>query len=235
MTPNGWRDYETAAGNLPIQYGAPCGAHLAFEDSPLRMAEEKSDQLPSVVSMVRPTLRGYATRFTKTHNYAGRVEIFAPGAFSRSLSDGSNIRFLKNHDVYDQIGCTDDRLVLMQDEYGLAFDLDLTGHTELTQIADLVSIRGWDQMSVGYRTLRAEEKKFDGLDYTVIHEAELAEISLVKVGAVKETHVTLIDGADALPFKLAVRGLFVLNDAATTNLNRAIAATLRCLRKREEW
>lgn len=67
------------------------------------------------------TLTGYASVFdTPSDDLGGFVEIIAPGAFSRALADGADVRLLYNHDPDSVMArTTNGSLELSEDERGL--------------------------------------------------------------------------------------------------------------------
>ncbi len=199
-----------------IEYGAPVGGIM------IGWAREEARRTPQPVTVHGRALRGYATRWNKVHKYKGRLEALARGCFARSLTGDTTIRFLVSHREPHLIATTADRLELCQDEHGLAFNLPLRGDENSRNVADLVESRSMVGMSVCYRVVRHETLNIDGTDVRMIRDAHLDEISLVKHGAVKEAHCSIVKiGSDRPLREVCDRGALAA-DAAACQMQKAL-------------
>lgn len=126
---------------------------------------------------------GYAAVFNSlSHDLGGFREVIAPGAFTRSLADASsgalNIFALWAHNNAQPLGSTQSgKLVLNEDERGLAFELDTRRFTP-AQIDSLTD--GELRMSFGFIVRQDEWRKDnDGSIIRTLIDVELPEISFV--------------------------------------------------------
>ncbi len=68
---------------------------------------------------------GYAAVFNKrSENLGGFVEVIMPGAFTKVLQSGADVRALFNHDPNHVLARTPGTLILTQDEIGLRYEFD---------------------------------------------------------------------------------------------------------------
>lgn len=140
-------------------------------------------------------ISGYAAVFnsrTSIGNYFD--EIIAPGAFSRSLSDG-DIRALINHDWSNVIGRTKSgTLRLEEDSHGLKFEVELPNTSAARDLVESMERGDIDQCSFGFWVDEGKE----AWDYSVepairtLIEVELYEISVVSLPAYEDTEVSLV-------------------------------------------
>lgn len=141
-------------------------------------------------------ISGYASIFnsrTSIGNYFD--EVIMPGAFSRTLSDNSDIRALFNHNWDNVLGRTKSgTLILNEDERGLKFELELPNTTVARDLAESMERGDINQCSFGFSI---EEGK-ESWDYSKepalrsIHEVELYEISVVSIPAYDDTEAALV-------------------------------------------
>jgi HK97 family phage prohead protease len=125
---------------------------------------------------------GYATRHNKPHSYKGRVEVLRPGAFTKSLRDGSVIRFIEDHNDEKLLAFTGNSLCLWEDDVGLAFKARLPAIAGQRIYPEIKGGRR-ASMSVGYKEVSAEDHIIEGQKVRFIKEAKLLEISLIKTGS----------------------------------------------------
>lgn len=135
----------------------------------------------------RPVIRGYAAVFNSlSENLRGFREIVKPGAFTKTIEDGSDVRALWNHDVNYVLGRTkSNTLRLEQDSRGLRVEIDPPD----TQWAKdhIESIRRGDvsQMSFGFRVMKDSWSRADPeSEDRKIPIRELIEVSLFDVSPV---------------------------------------------------
>ncbi len=131
----------------------------------------------------------------------GFYEEIAPGAFTKTLSEG-DARMLIDHDSYYVVSrVSADTLSLAQDKVGLAVDSAL--NTDLSYVNDLITnldIKNITGMSFGFYVIKADwleedVETSDGNSATVeirrIREVKLVEVSAVTFPAYEETDAGL--------------------------------------------
>lgn len=130
--------------------------------------------------------RGYAAVFeSNSHDLGGFVERIAKGAFARSLDEASknetNIYGFWQHDSHYPLGSTrSGKLSLVEDDHGLAFELDTSRFNEMM----VGALEDGDlQMSFGFRVRKQEWLTVEHDTHTdyerILQDVELTEISLV--------------------------------------------------------
>lgn len=157
--------------------------------------------------------RGYAAVFNSRTSIGnplrwGFYEEIAPGAFTKTISEG-DARMLIDHDSYYVVSrVSADTLRLSQDAKGLAVDSDLDDG--LSYVADLKSnIRNGNitGMSFGFYVVKdewnTEQVEIEGadpveVDVRVIREVRLVEVSAVTFPAYEATEAELKSVAAAL-------------------------------------
>lgn len=133
------------------------------------------------------TVSGYAAVF----DAPAHGEVIKPGAFTKTLADGADVRFLVNHAGVPLARTKSGTLELAEDDHGLrmvARDLDLANPT----VAELVSAldRGdLDQMSFGFWPVR--EVYNEDTDTYEQREVDLDDVSAVTYPWYDTTTVTL--------------------------------------------
>lgn len=137
---------------------------------------------------------GYAAVFNSdSANLGGFVERIQPGAFTRSLAEASkgdhNIYALWAHREDSPLASTGGgKLILSEDQHGLAFDMDTTRMTaaQLDALAD-----GDLRMSFGF-SVKSEEWNDDGKSVErTLKDVDLFEVSFVINPAYPETEASL--------------------------------------------
>jgi len=145
------------------------------------------------------TAAGYAAVFNAESSpiYDMFREIIKPGAFARSLSDGSDIVALYGHEMNDVLGRTSaGTLKLSEDATGLAFEIALPDTSLGRDVATLLQRGDLKGASFGFRTRSAtwpEAKSADGLPIRELLDVELIEISLTAFPAYPDTSAALRD------------------------------------------
>ncbi|MGJ0535577.1 HK97 family phage prohead protease [Methylocystis sp.] len=178
------------------------------------------------VGVSAPALQGYACLWKKVHWYSRlrRWEAFATGAFAASLMSGKAISAYTEHEEIGLFSTTADRLELIQDQWGLAFRVQLRkGDDHQEQLARKVAIGEWSEVSVGYRTVREHTVTIEGKTVHVLDECDLSEISICKRGAVPGTSCRLIDARGRKTLREDLRGGNLLKGAVTANAARKAA------------
>lgn len=155
-----------------------------FQITELRVADEGGEK----------RLKGHAAVFNSDSvDLGGFIEQVAPGAFKRSIDSAkrgeTNIHAFWNHDSGIPLGSKrGGKLVLREDEKGLAFDLSAKRLTD----AQLDAVQDGDmQMSFGFRTLKDSWEKRNGKAFRTLLDVDLFEISLVSQPAYPDTKVAL--------------------------------------------
>jgi HK97 family phage prohead protease len=171
-----------------------------------------------VVASSDDVLIGYATKYLESHEWNSGVEVFQKGCCAASLTSGRPLRFLIAHDPIKLVATTSDRLQVIEDDYGLGFQLKL--RPEDHEIREMIA-RGFDGMSIGYRPLAVEDKSLDGFSFKMILNVDLAEISLCHRGAVHGAFATLSKD-DGRPFADRVRAGELKLESAATTFKRAL-------------
>lgn len=123
----------------------------------------------------------------------GFSERFAKGAFSKTISDGADVRYLFNHDPNKILARTKNgTLTLGTDATGLTVDAKLAPTTTGRDLAILMNRGDVNQMSVGMQVIQdrwEEVRGADGVPYEqrTITEAKLFDVSAVTYPAYEET------------------------------------------------
>lgn len=141
-----------------------------------------------------PKIEGYPAMFDKySEDLGGFVEKIAPGAFSKTLKNGADVRALWNHDQNYVLGRTKSGTVkLIQDKKGLY----MTNRPPDTQWANdlMVSIGREDvtQMSFGFWVVEEEWlNRKDKPPVRTLKEVELVDVSVVTFPAYPDTSVAV--------------------------------------------
>jgi HK97 family phage prohead protease len=136
------------------------------------------------------TMVGYAAKFnTRSQDLGGFVETIAPGAFTRSIDAGADVKALFNHDPNIVLGrSTAGTLRLTQDETGLRYEVDLPNTQAGRDLA--VSLQRGDisQSSFAFRTIK-DDWSFDtdGRELRTLHDLDLRDVSPVTYPAYLDT------------------------------------------------
>ena len=146
---------------------------------------------PAVIS-------GYASVFNSKTNISDHFEeVIAPGAFSKALSDGSDIRALFNHNWDKVLGRTKNgTLRLSEDDRGLKFEVELPNTSLARDLAESMSRGDINQCSFGFIATDEEWDYSSEPALRIIKEVELFEISVVSIPAYDDTEVALVRSKD---------------------------------------
>ena len=142
----------------------------------------------------KPRIVGHAAVFDKkSEDLGGWREIVKPGAFSKTLKEGADVRALWNHDTNHVLGRTKSgTLHLEEDKRGLSVEID---PPEATWVADLMrSIeRGdVDQMSFGFRAVKTTWDDTNPKEpIRELNEVKLFDVSPVTYPAYPQTSVSV--------------------------------------------
>jgi uncharacterized protein len=151
-------------------------------------------------------IAGYAALFNSlSKDLGGFKERIAPGAFTRSLASGADVKALVNHDPSQLLGRTkNSTLKLEQDDRGLKFRVSLNPDVEAHRsIHALISNGTMDECSFGFMIPDGgdawdEAKDEEGRTYQrrTLRDLTLFEISSVVFPAYNETSVAARAMAD---------------------------------------
>ncbi len=137
-------------------------------------------------------LVGYAALFNwSTVLFPGLIERIAPGAFTRTLAEGADVRALVDHDPSKIIGRTKaGTLTLLENKKGLHVDIDAADTTAGQDILKSVARGDVDQMSFGFRVVKESwEDKKDGSAVRTLEDVDLVDVSAVTFPAYPDTTI----------------------------------------------
>lgn len=140
------------------------------------------------------TIAGYAAVFNSpADGKFGFTETVLPGAFSRSLREGDDVRALVDHDASRIIGrSAAGTLRVREDAKGLAVEIDLPDTSVGRDLA--VSLRRGDvsQMSIGFRTREDRwTHRDDGTELRELIDVELFDVSAVTFPFYPDTSIAM--------------------------------------------
>jgi HK97 family phage prohead protease len=144
------------------------------------------------------TLVGYAAKFDSlSENLGGFREVIRPGAFRSSLSDGTDIRALVDHNSQMVIGRrSNGTLRLEEDSIGLRVEIDTPSVSYADDLLELVRGGYVSQMSFGFSIPPGGDEwmapaQGESLRQRVLKNVTLAECSVVTFPAYQATEVSL--------------------------------------------
>jgi HK97 family phage prohead protease len=140
------------------------------------------------------TLVGYAATFnTLSQDMGGFYETIRPGAFTRSLERGDDVRALFNHGRDYVLGrMKSGTLTLTEDDNGLYFEVTLPDTTTARDLKESISRGDIDGCSFAFKNPVDRFFKQDGIIIREITDCELVDISpAVTFPAYLETSVSL--------------------------------------------
>lgn len=122
---------------------------------------------------------GYAARFSQPAEIEGFVETVCRGAFRRSLTSGSDILALVDHDPSKLMARTrSGTLRLSEDAQGLAFDLDVPPTTIGSDVLAMAERNDLGGMSFGFR-VGPGGNHWPDKRTRELREVELVEVSII--------------------------------------------------------
>ena len=149
----------------------------------------------------QPTkLEGYAAVFDQpSEDLGGFTEVIKPGAFSRTLKEGCDVRALFNHDPSMVLGRTKDggktgTLRLSEDETGLRFSVDMPDTQVARDLMTLVERGDISQCSFGFSVREqnwnsSKDADGDTREIREIMDCDLFDVSAVTYPAYPQTSV----------------------------------------------
>lgn len=138
-------------------------------------------------------VEGYATTFDTAYDVAGGApygwsESIAPGAFTKTLRERDDVRFLVNHEGVPAARTKSGTLSLVQDDLGLRVEARLDrANPSVAELASALERGDLDQMSFAFQVVRQEWND----EYTErrILEAKLFDVAPVTFPANDATHI----------------------------------------------
>lgn len=134
---------------------------------------------------------GYAAVFNSEADIGDYFrEIIAPGAFSKTLK--GDVRALVDHDSGRVIGRTTAKtLRLMEDNIGLAVEIDLPDTSDGRDLATLIERGDISGMSFGFIVTKQTWDETGEVPIRTIEEVELHEVSVVAFPAYDDTTIAM--------------------------------------------
>jgi HK97 family phage prohead protease len=126
-------------------------------------------------------LDGQIIRFNIPFPYKDGIVMFEPDAFG-DVED-HRVAFCIDHELETEVASTDDGLLLVVDDDGIQFRLDLERAARGYVLGHLCEVGNREAMSVGCDLLEETTKTIAGHDVRVVSRARLREISLCNNGA----------------------------------------------------
>ncbi len=139
-----------------------------------------------------PRLSGYAARFNKNSEDMGFIERIAPGAFTRTLEEGADVRALVEHDPARIIGrSTAGTLMLEETRLGLKVSIDPPDTSAGRDLITSIKRGDLSQMSFGFRAMVDEWDDAKRPPVRTLKDVDLIEVSVVAFPAYPDTSVAL--------------------------------------------
>jgi HK97 family phage prohead protease len=154
-----------------------------------------SPTLAAVDDRPRDTRRvviGYSLLFNQIVKHGERYLMIRPTAF-KDLMLGEPKYFLHSHDNSTRVASTKDYLTLHADDYGLAFKLYLPPTMLGMETRNLVRDNVKQAMSANFTSTKYEKHIVEGVEITLVLEAELHEVSLCEFGANSDAFAVLVE------------------------------------------
>lgn len=183
-------------------------------------------------------LVGYAAVFSSlTKDLGGFREVIAPGAFTRTLKEGGDVKALVNHDPNQVLGRTKNgTLTLSQDDRGLKFRCVLNPDSQAHRDLYASIKRGdMDECSYAFRVApdgdqwdEATDENGQRYQRRTLRDLNLVDVSAVAYPAGNETSVAARSDDAAW---LAQKKDFLANYEADANRRSKAAEILRTIAK----
>lgn len=139
-----------------------------------------------------PTIRGYAAVFNQMSEDLGWFrEIIRPGAFKKTINDGTDVRALFNHNPNFVIARSKSgTLKLNEDDKGLFIEATPPDATWARDLVSSIKRGDIDQMSFGFKTIKDRWGTEDGKSLRELLEVRLFDVSPVTYPAYPQTNVS---------------------------------------------
>lgn len=172
--------------------------------------EKRSTALPvefrAAVEGAGNVLSGYAARYNRySQNLGGFVEQVAPGAFAKSLGDKVSVIARYNHDDNYLLGTTEaGTLVLVSDDEGLRYDVDLPDTTAGNDVGKLAARGDLRYSSFAFHVLEDEWSVTEqGFPLRTLLNVQLVDVAPVNTPAYLDTSTGLRSLAEHLHMDVA--------------------------------
>ena len=144
-----------------------------------------------------PVISGHAALFDELSVDMGFREKIAPGAFTRTLGEGADVRALFNHDPNLVLGRTSSgTLELREDDKGL-FMFAIPPDTQTGRdVVELIERGDITQQSFAFRTVTDEWRMADGVDIRTLIDVDLIDVSPVTYPAYLATDIGIRSHGD---------------------------------------
>jgi HK97 family phage prohead protease len=180
------RDYEIAGGSGWIRSvdGRSVEPHSPIESLTPAKADTPRD--------TRRVVIGYSLLFNQVICHGDKYMMIRPTAF-KDVMGGKTKYFQHHHDASMRVASTKDYLTLHVDEYGLAFKLYLPPTMLGMETRNHVRDSTKQSMSAAFTSTKYEKHTVDGVEITLVLEAELHEVSLCEFGANDDAFAVLVE------------------------------------------
>ena len=151
---------------------------------------------------------GYAAVFNSlSEDLGGFREVIRRGAFTHTIAQGADVRFLINHDGMPLARTKSGTLRLAEDDRGLRIDatLDPTD-PDVQRLVPKMRRGDVSQMSFGFRTMKDAWRQEGADQIRELHAVDLIDVSAVTYPAYKATDVAL-RSLEAIKHKRALETL----------------------------
>lgn len=151
---------------------------------------------------------GYAAVFNSlSEDLGGFREVIRRGAFTHTIAQGADVRFLINHDGMPLARTKSGTLRLAEDDRGLRIDatLDPTD-PDVQRLIPKMRRGDLSQMSFGFRTMKDAWRQEGTDQIRELHAVDLFDVSAVTYPAYKATEVAL-RSLEAIKHKRALEEL----------------------------
>ena len=137
-------------------------------------------------------LEGYASVFNSKTDLGRFDEVIEPGAFTRALAEGQDVRALIDHDSGRIIGRTKNgTLELREDAKGLHSRITLPDTQDGRDLSVLIERGDLDAMSFGFMVKGDRWEKQEGRNTRHITDVDLMDVSVVAFPAYPDATVAL--------------------------------------------
>lgn len=209
------RNYEIAANPYGIEYGSAPGPVTHIDGKRIATLKTVDDG---------KVLQGLACLWNKPVVSGGKIKSICRGAFDKYLATKPTVGFWLDHDENKVIGDTSNGLELLPDSSGLAFRFRFPDTTLGKTAKQLVRDGAYSGISVGFTYKKNRVKIIEGEEVSLVEDAWLQEVSLVKHGAIDEAFGILVDPRGTLKDALPTMNI----DGAFRNLIRVIHKLKDC-------
>lgn len=141
----------------------------------------------------KPLIRGYAAVYNvKSVDLGGFREVISPGAFTRSLREGADVRALVDHDSSKILGRNKaGTLKITPNAKGLLVEIVPPETQAARDVMASIQRGDIDGMSFGFRTVTDEWATDDGMPLRTLHDADIFDVSVVTYPAYPQTDVAM--------------------------------------------